>query len=182
MTEPEMMVRSDRVYSGRIVQLRVDEVRLPDGRSAQREVVEHPGSVAVVALDADGAVVLVRQYRYPAGRALLEIPAGTRKPGENPLVCVTRELTEETGYTAGRIEHLIGFYVAPGFCTEYLDVYLATDLVPGVASPDEDEGIEVVRMPLDEAVARVDHGEICDGKSVIGLLVVARRMAAAAGR
>jgi ADP-ribose pyrophosphatase len=172
----ERVVQTTRIYEGRVVNLRVDEVELSDGARALREVVEHAGSVAVVPVDGDGNVILVKQYRHPAGRELLEIPAGTREPSEDALACVQRELAEETGYTAARIEHLVGFFAAPGFCTEYLDVYMATDLQAGLAHPEDDEGIEVVRLPLAEALALVARGAICDGKSIVGLLVAAQRL------
>lgn len=173
------VVSSTHAYRGRVVSLRLDEIALPSGARIRREVVEHAGSVAIVALDADGNVVLVRQHRHAVGRSLLEIPAGTREPGEDALACVHRELAEETGYTAAHVERLMGFYAAPGFCTEYLDIYLAAGLRPGTARPEEDEGIELVLLPLAEALALVARGEICDAKSIIGLLLVGQ---GAAGR
>lgn len=167
----ERVLSTRTVYRGRVVHLRLDEVALPNGTRARREVVEHAGSVAVVPLLDDGDVVLVQQYRHPVGRTLLEIPAGTCEPNEDPLACAHRELAEETGYTAAHVERLLGFYAAPGFCTEYLDVFLATGLRPGTARPEEDEGIALVRLPLAEALARIARGDICDAKSIIGLLV-----------
>lgn len=168
----EPTVSSRSIYSGRVVKLRVDTVRMPGGHTAQREIVEHPGAVALVALDADGNVLLVRQYRKPAERFLLEIPAGTLAPGEAPEECARRELAEETGYTPGKLVRLAGFYSAPGYCTEYLHVYLATELRPQRAQADVDEDIQVVRLPLAECLRLARAGEICDAKSLVGLLAV----------
>ena len=167
---PETVLGSNLVYDGRVVRLRVDTVRLSNGREATREVIEHPGAVALVAFDERGDVLLVRQYRRAAGRYLLEIPAGTLKPGEEPLACAGRELTEETNYRASKIEPLVGFFSAPGFCSEFLHVFVATGLAPAPGVPDEDEEIEVVRLPLAECLERVRAGEVCDAKSVAGLL------------
>ncbi len=166
----EPTISSQRIYDGRVVKLRVDTVQLPGGRTARREIVEHPGAVALVALDPDGKVLLVRQYRKPVERALLEIPAGTLNPGEDPAACAARELAEETGYRPGKLVPLVGFYSAPGFCEEYLHVYLATDLSPAVAEADADESIELVRLPLAECLRLARAGEIRDAKSLIGLL------------
>lgn len=144
---PELTIESHYVYRGRIVDLRVDTVRLPNGQTTVREIVEHRGAVAIVPLDDDGNVILVRQFRKPAERYLLEIPAGTRDPDEPMEVCLQRELREETGFAAGKVERLAGYYSAVGFCTEFIGVYLATDLRRGQAGPDEDEFIEVVPVP-----------------------------------
>jgi ADP-ribose pyrophosphatase len=169
---PEVVLSSDVVYSGRVVKLRVDEVRLSNGRVARREVVEHRGAVALVALDADGNCLLVRQYRSAVGRTLLEIPAGTLEPGEDPAACAARELAEETGYRPGNLVEILGFYSAPGFCTEHLWVYLATDLVAERAEADVDEDIELVRASAQECVELIRSGEIRDAKSIAGLLAV----------
>ncbi len=169
---PEVVLSSDIVYSGRVVKLRVDEVRLSNGRTAKREVVVHRGAVALVALDADGNCLLVRQYRSPVGRVLLEIPAGTLEPDEDPADCAMRELAEETGYRPGRLVELFGFYSAPGFCTERLSLYLATELVAGRAEADADEQIELVRVPIADCVDLIRSGEIQDAKSIAGLLAV----------
>lgn len=160
-----------RVYEGRVVSVRVEEVRLPDGRRSSREIVEHRGAVAAVPL-VDGDVLLVRQHRPAVGRALLEIPAGTLEPGESPEACLQRELAEEIGMRAGRLQHLVSFFPSPGFLTETVHVYLATDLTPHRLSGEE-EDLEVVRMPLAAAQALVRSGEIVDSKSIIGLLWLA---------
>ncbi len=169
----ETTLSSKRVYKGRLIRLRVDQVRLPDGRITTREIVGHRGSVAIVALDAHRRVVLVRQYRKAVETTLLELPAGTLEPGENPEDCAFRELQEETGYHADALKPLAAFYTAPGYCSEHLYLYLATDLHRGAAQVAEDESIEVVLLPLEEAVRLVRQGEICDAKSMVGLLLVA---------
>lgn len=191
---PERMVHSRRVYEGRVVALRVDEVELPSGRHAVREIVEHRGAVAIVPLR-DGDVLLVRQFRTAVGRELLEIPAGTIEPGEGVEACLQRELAEEVGMRAGRFEHLLTFFPSPGFLTEAVHLYLAGDLVPhrsldkAPINPDpfdlaqrgqrrldaEEEDLRVVRMPLMEAKALVAKGELMDAKSIIGILLTAAR-------
>ena len=176
---PERTISSRRIYDGRILNLRVDTVELPDGKTSTREIVEHRGAVALVVLDGERNVLLVRQYRKPLERYMVEIPAGTLEPGEAPDRCAEREIQEETGFAARSFERLGGFYSAPGFCTEYLHLYLATDLVPSALSGDDDECIELVRMPFDQALALIVSGEICDSKSVAGLLLAARRLGAA---
>ena len=171
----EETVEQRRVFGGKVVALRVDTVRFPDGRTAVREVVEHVPAVAIIAVDGDGRLLLVRQWRLPAGRALLEVPAGSTDHGERPETAVQRELQEETGYRAGRLTRLGGFWVAPGYCTEYIHIYLAEDLAESRLQADEDEHIEVVRLTLEEALAKIDSGEIDDAKSQVGLLLYARR-------
>ncbi|MCL4459211.1 MAG: NUDIX hydrolase [Chloroflexi bacterium] len=168
----ELVIGSERIYSGRILNLRVDTVRLPSGHTAKREVVEHRGSVGIVALDADENILLVRQYRHPVGRVLLEIPAGTLEEDEDIEQCVRRELQEETGYQAGRIERLLDFYPTPGFCSEYLHIYLAKDLRLGKPVLEEDERVELAKLPLKRALELLRDGCIYDGKTIIGLLAL----------
>ena len=170
----ERVLTSRRLYEGRIVALREDEVELPDGRHAFREVVEHADVVAVLPVAADGRLLLVRQYRLPAGRALLELPAGGVDPGEGIGQAAQRELQEETGHRARSLERLGGFYVSPGYCTEFIHLFLARDLTPSVLEADHDEQITVELVTLDEALRLVDAGGICDSKSIIGLLLAAR--------
>src|SRR5919198_2984612 len=136
------------VYQGRIVHLRLDEVRLPSGKVSTREIVRHPGAVGIVAIDASDQVLLVRQFRKAVERTVLQIPAGLLEPGEDPAACALRELAEETSCTAQHVERLAGFYPSPGFCTEYVHVYLATGLRDDGRQPDDDEIIEVVREPI----------------------------------
>jgi ADP-ribose pyrophosphatase len=162
-------VESRRVYEGRVVSLRVDRVKLPDGRSAVREVVEHAPVVAIVALDSRGDVLLVRQFRLPVKQSLLEIPAGGVDSGETAEEAAQRELQEETGQRAGRLERLCSFFASPGYCDEYMHLYLATGLEPSALAADADESIEVVRKPLDEALRLIERGEICDAKTIVGL-------------
>ena len=172
----EITLRTERVYSGRIVKLDVLDVRLPDGKEARREIIQHPGAVALVALDAEQQVLLVRQYRTAADKILLEIPAGTLHPGEAPLVCAERELQEETGFRPGKLEPLGGIYAAPGYTTEFIHLFHATELSESRLAMDDDEFIELERVPLAEALAMIEQGVIADGKSVAGLLRVARHL------
>ena len=177
---PERTVESRRPFVGRLLRLRVDEVELDDGRRTTREVVEHPGAVAMLPWDGEH-LALVRQWRHAAGRALLEVPAGTVDPGEEPATTAARELAEETELHADSWERGPAFFTAPGFCTEYLTVYLATDLRPGddSAHPD-DEDLEVVRLSLTEALDAIDSGQIEDAKSIVAILWLARRLGGAA--
>lgn len=164
------VVGSRRVYEGSVVALRIDEVDTSKGRRAIREIVEHRGAVAAVPVLPDGSVVLVRQYRDAAGARLLEIPAGTLEPGEDPEQALQRELAEEIGMRAGHLQHLVSFLPSPGVLTEVVHVYLARDLAPHQRDAEE-EDIEVVRLPLAGARAMVASGEIRDAKSIIGLLL-----------
>ncbi|MFQ3566682.1 MAG: NUDIX hydrolase [Aggregatilineales bacterium] len=170
----EDVIARKRVFDGKLVKLDHLTVRLPNGGQSEREIVEHPGAAAVVALDAHDRVLLVHQYRLAARRVLREIPAGTLEPGEDPLECAKRELQEETGYLPGRLEHIGGLYVAPGYTTEYIHLFLALDLTYAPLAADDDEFIEVEQLPLGEALALIDSGDIVDGKSIAGLLRVAR--------
>jgi ADP-ribose pyrophosphatase len=172
-------VESQRPFVGRLLRVRVDEVALDDGRLTTREVVEHPGAVAMLAWDGE-RLALVRQWRHAAGRALLEVPAGTLDPGEDPATTAARELAEETELEAAEWERGPAFFTAPGFCTEYLTVYLATGLRPAApgARPD-DEDLEVVRMTLPEALGAIDRGQIEDAKSIVSILWLARRLGGA---
>jgi ADP-ribose pyrophosphatase len=170
----EKQLASDQIYTGKILNLRKDRVRLPDGREAVREVVEHPGAVAVVALDAEKNVYLVRQYRYPVGRILLEIPAGKLDPGEEPLACARRELAEETGLRALEWRLLATFYTTPGFSTELMHLFLATGLETFYAEADADEFLELEKLPLKEAINQTLDGTIRDAKSIAGILAAAQ--------
>jgi len=185
----ERLVASELIHRGRFLEFRVDTVERADGRRARRDVAVHPGAVAIVAVDPEGRLLLVRQYRHPAGQALLEIPAGTldRDPAsgatEDPDVAARRELEEETGYRAAGWERLADFWTAPGFATERIFLYLATDLAPAGPdrrAPDEDEQLELVRVPWRDAVGAAERGEIRDAKTLIGISWLARRMGAEA--
>ena len=167
----EPTIGTKRIYEGNIINVRVDTVRMPSGRDATREIVEHSHAVCIVPIDNDGNVVLVRQYRKPAEDALLEVPAGGVEDGEISEEAVLRELQEEIGYTADHLEHLSSFWVAPGWATEYMHAYLATGLRESRLDGDEDENIEVVRLRFDEAVSMLKTGEINDGKTIAALLL-----------
>ncbi len=178
---PERTTASRTAFRGRLISLRVDAVALDDGRTTTREIVEHPGAVAILPWDGE-RLTLVRQWRHPAGDALLEVPAGTLDPGEERAVTARRELAEEVELAADAWEEGPSFFTAPGFCTEYLTVFLATGLHPATgAGHDPDEEIEVVRLPLAEALRAVDDGRIRDGKSIAAILWLARRLTTGPG-
>lgn len=168
----ERTLHTESVYKGRVVNLRVDTVELPSGRKTKREIVEHGQCVAIVAIDAQENVILVRQFRKPVEGSLLEVPAGGVDPGEEPSDCARRELAEETGYSTQNLTYLGGFYTSPGFCTEYMHLFLATGLEPGEQAPEADETIEVIHIPLVKIPELITSGEICDAKSITGLLRV----------
>lgn len=178
----ERLVSSEVLRQSRILEFRIDTIESADGHRSTRDIASHPGGVCVVAIDPDDRVLLVRQWRHAAGRALLEIPAGTldREPDgsiEEHAGAAARELEEETGSRAGKWRYLGAFYTAPGFTSELMHLYLATDLQAvhvGGLQPDEDERLELKPLPFDEAVAMVDRGEIPDAKTIAGLLLVAR--------
>lgn len=165
----EKTLTSREVYRGRILRVREDTVRLPNGKTAEREVAEHPGGVGILALDG-GDVLLVRQYRYAFSRVLTEIPAGKRELGEEPFVTAQRELREEIGATAGKWTELGALIASPGCYGEVLYLYMAQELTFGDTHPDEDEFLDVVRMPFDRAVELCMTGELTDAKTVIALL------------
>ena len=166
----EKQVSSERVFSGRVINVRCDMVELINGKHVSREVVEHPGGVAIVPLAENGDVLMVRQFRYCVSDELLEIPAGKLEEGEDPFDCAVRELSEETGCRAGRIVPLGAMYTSPGFSRETLYIYLATQLEEGQCHPDEDEFLSVVRVPFEEVVDKIMSGEIKDGKTIVGIL------------
>jgi ADP-ribose pyrophosphatase len=157
------------IFEGKVVRLYVDKVKLPNGKEAEREVIKHSGAVGMVALDGEGWIFLVRQYRHATGEDLLEIPAGKLSPGEAPVDCARRELMEEVGFGAGEWLELSSFYTSPGFSDEMLYLYLGRNLEKGQAHPDEDEFLEVIHVPLEEALAMVARNEIRDSKSVAGI-------------
>ncbi|MDW7672679.1 MAG: NUDIX hydrolase [Bacillota bacterium] len=170
----EKTLKSTRLYEGKIINLRVDTVELPDKKYSKREIVEHSGAAAVVPMTMNGDVILVKQFRKPVEEIIYEIPAGRLEPKESAEKCALRELAEETGYTVGSLEKLASFYTSPGFSDEIIHVYLARDLTEGDARPDEDEYLEVVRLPLEEALEMISRGDIKDSKTMIGLLMAAR--------
>jgi ADP-ribose pyrophosphatase len=166
-----ILIGSREIYNGRIIKVRVDEIEIANGLNVRREVVLHPGAVVIVPIDEEGRIHWVRQYRYAAGRTLLELPAGTLEAGEEPLACARRECQEETGHSAGEWTALGGFFSAPGFSSEYLYVFAAADLSPADAHPDDDEDIEVVTLTVEESLARLERGEIEDAKSIAALFM-----------
>ncbi|MBE3552907.1 MAG: NUDIX hydrolase [Kyrpidia tusciae] len=157
------------VFAGRVLTVEVHEVELPGGGRTSREVVRHPGAVAVVAETDEGHVVLVDQFRYPIGRMSKEVPAGKLEPGEDPLACAKRELEEETGYRAGHWKFVTRFFTSPGFSDEVMYVYYATGLTPGASHPDEDEFLEVSSMSPKEVRHGLASGLFCDAKTLVAL-------------
>ena len=170
MNLTEQLLARREIYHGRIIDVLVDTVSLPNGNTSTREVVRHPGGVGILALDDEGCAVLVEQYRYVFGRTLLEIPAGKREPGEDPLTTARRELREETGAEATHWQPLGVVLPSPGCYGEVLHLYLARDLTFGATHPDADEFLQVRRLPFDTLLARCLSGEIEDGKTVAAVL------------
>lgn len=176
-TDCPQILDSKEIFRGRVFDVTVDTIREGD-KTYQRETVHHPGSAVIVPIFADDTIALVRQYRHPAVRYLLEVPAGTLNHGEAPEEGAARELEEELGYSAGSMEKLSEFFVTPGFCEEKMWVYLATELVQGRQRLEEDEILEVVRLPISEALEMITSGEIQDAKTIIGLMLAAPRVGA----
>jgi ADP-ribose pyrophosphatase len=166
----EKTLESSILYNGSIIRVRLDKAVLPNGKTATREVVEHPGGVAILPLDGEGNVITVKQYRYPLGRVLLEVPAGKLDRGEDHRICALRELQEETGLIPGELTYLGCLYLSPGFCNEVLHLYLARGLHQGTCCPDDDEFLEIGRMPFDVLVDAVMKDEIHDAKTVAAVL------------
>lgn len=164
------MVRN--IYTGKVVTLNVDRVQLPNGVTVELETIRHPGAAAVVPLKDNGAIVLIRQFRHAAGGFIYEIPAGKLHPGENPLHCASRELEEEVGYRAASFELLSSIFTAPGFADEVIHIYQATGLTKGRQQLDRDEVLEVIEMPLSDAVNKIEDGTIRDAKTIVGLQAV----------
>lgn len=170
-------VKREILYTGRSFDLIVDEVEYPSGRRSVREIARHPGGAVIVPLFGDGNVMLIRQLRYPLGRHIFELPAGKLNVGEEPVVAAARELEEETGWTAARLEKLVSIYTTPGFCDEILHLFLATDLRGSDHGHRREEGefsMTTHRMPLQEAIEMISGGEIQDGKTIVGLLLTER--------
>jgi ADP-ribose pyrophosphatase len=175
MAQTPEFLESKQVFSGRVFDVTVDMVREGD-KTYVREVVHHPGSAVILPAFDDGTIALVRQYRHPAVRYLLELPAGTLNDKERPEDGAARELEEELGLVAGKMEKLSEFFVSPGFCEEKMWLYLATDLTETAQRLEDDEMIEVVRLPIGRALQMITDGEIEDAKTIIGLMLAAPRI------
>ncbi|ODA39215.1 NUDIX hydrolase [Desulfosporosinus sp. BG] len=170
----EERIRGEVLFKGRMLRLERDTVRLPNGLETSREVIRHPGAVAIIALQ-DQQVLMVRQYRYAIAQETLEIPAGKLDPNETPEACAQRELREETGYR-GTLEHISTFYTTPGFTDEVMHLFSARDLVWDPLAPDDDEFIGVEKIPWDEAVQKAQRSEFNDAKTILGILLVQGRI------
>ena len=168
----EIQLGTKRIFEGKMINLRVDTVRLPNSKEAIREVVEHPGAVAVVPILPDGRVIMVRQYRYPIKQNLLEIPAGKLDKNEQPEDCAIRELEEETGYCCCRLRHLTSIWTAPGFSDEVIHIYAAEDLIEKKQQLDDDEFLQVEIYNKDDLQNMIRNGIISDSKTVIGLCMI----------
>ena len=168
---PERIITTRKVFDGRIVKLRIDAITLPNGRQVEREVVEHDTVAVVVPIDQNDNVVLVRQYRHPIGQDLLEVPAGIVEGSESPEDCARRELQEETGYAAGTLHTLGGFWTSPGFSDEYMYAYVARELAPSRLEGDPDEDIEVERLSVAEVIRSIRDGDIRDAKTIASVLM-----------
>ena len=160
------------IYNGKVITLNVDTVQLPNGVTVDLETIRHPGAAAVVPIKDDGTVVLIRQFRHAAGGFIYEIPAGKLAPGEDPLHCASRELEEEVGYRAATFELLSSIFTAPGFADEVIHIYRATGLTKGRQQLDRDEVLDVIEMPLPEAIMKIEDGTIRDAKTIVGLQAV----------
>jgi ADP-ribose pyrophosphatase len=165
------LLKSETIYPGRAFTIRRDRVRLPDGRESNLDIVDHIGSVIILPLDEKGNLLFVRQYRHAAGLDLLELPAGTLDEAEAPEACAHREVREETGMAAGKMDHLGGFFLAPGYSTEYMHVYLATDLRHDPLEADADEFLSVETIPIPAALEMAVNGQIPDAKSLAALFL-----------
>lgn len=168
--KPYKILNSEIAFKGKVLSVKKDEITLPNGKTAFREVVLRGDATAVVPIDKDGNIILVRQYRHPALKELLEIPAGMLEEGEDPEICAMRELEEETSFKAEKLIHLTTMYPAVGFCTEKIYIYLAKDLTQGEFNLDEDEFISVEKYSLEEAINLIYSGDIIDSKTIVGIL------------
>jgi len=157
------------IFKGRIIDLSLATVTLPNGATAELEIITHPGAAAVVPMKDETTVVMIRQYRHAVGGFIYEIPAGKLHPGEDPRECAVREVEEEIGYKVGNLEPLLSFFTTPGFTNEVIHIFLGKDLQPGTQDLGADEVLEVLEMPIDKAIALIKEGTIRDGKTIIGL-------------
>ena len=167
----ERVLSSQHAYRGRAIHVRVDSVAKPNGKKTTREVVEHVDCVVILPIDSSGNILLVRQFRHAVGKDLLELPAGSIDPGETPEAAATRELREETGYKPGNLERLGGFYAAPGYCTEYLHFFRATQLEKSPLTAEDTDEIEVVPVSPTDVPGLIASGKICDAKTIAGFRI-----------
>jgi ADP-ribose pyrophosphatase len=168
---PFELIKSETLLQGRVFRIRRDYLKTPDGRETKFEIIEHGGSVIVIPVDEHGDMYFVRQYRHAAAMSLLELPAGTRDGDEPYEVCAAREIREETGMEAGTLQKVGEFFLAPGYSSEFMEVYLATDLKPNPLEADEDEFLSVEKYPVKQALAMAERGEMPDAKSLAALLM-----------
>lgn len=168
---PFEFIKSEPVFQGRAFKIRRDSLKTPDGRETKYEIVEHNGSVIIIPIDEQGNLLFVRQYRHAAGMDLLELPAGTREGDEPHEVCAAREIREETGMAAGKLERIGNFYLAPGYSTEYMAVFLATELTHNPLEADADEFLELEKIPINQAIAMAEKGEMPDAKTLAALFL-----------
>ena len=173
---PFKLLKSEPVYQGRAFKIRRDHLKTPDGRDTTFEIVEHIGSVILLPLDEEGNLLFVRQYRHAAGMELLELPAGTREPDEPYEDCAAREIREETGMAAGRLERIGDFYLAPGYSTEFMAVFFATQLKHDPLEADADEFLQVEKIPVQSALAMAEKGEMPDAKTLAALFLAKARL------
>lgn len=169
MVYEEKTMKSDKLYEGKIINLRIDTVELPEKKYSKREIVEHPGGVGIVTITDDNCLILVRQYRKAVNRVLLEIPAGKLEINEEPRETAIRELKEETGYEAKNLKYLLEFYTSPGYTTEKIYLFMASSLIEGDKDLDDGEYCEVEKYSIDELIKMIDRGEIIDSKTIIGI-------------
>jgi ADP-ribose pyrophosphatase len=170
------LIRSETLMQGRAFKIRRDHLKMPDGGETKLEIIEHGGSVIIIPVDADGDILFVRQYRHAAGAHLLELPAGTRNGDEPYEECAAREIREETGMEAGELQKIGEFYLAPGYSTEFMIVYIATNLKSNPLQADFDEFLSVEKIPIGEAIQRAQRGEIPDAKSLAALLLALKTL------
>lgn len=172
MTYEEKTMKSEKLYEGKIINLRIDTVELPDKKYSKREIVEHPGGVAIVGITDENEILLVKQYRKAVDRVLLELPAGKIEVNEEPKETAFKELKEETGYRAGKLEYLLEFYTSPGFSTEKVYIFIAENMLKGEQELESGEYIDVESYKIDDLVEMIDNGDIIDSKTIIGIYAI----------
>ncbi|WP_216830464.1 NUDIX hydrolase [Alkalihalobacterium elongatum] len=165
----EKTLKSETLYEGKIIDVVLEDVELPDGNSSKRELVKHPGAVAIIPVTKEGKIVLIRQFRKALERAIVEIPAGKLEKGEKPEVCAMRELEEETAYKTNQLKKVISFYTSPGFADELVHIFYTDQLEPGVENTDEDEFVEKIEVTLEEAEKMIETNEIFDAKTAFAV-------------